>query len=154
MTPQRPPLGAGWVIAQIILFMLILAAPVVEGSVAPTVLAVPLGLLIGGFGLLFALLGITALGRSLSIFPRPTPDGDLVRGGVYRLVRHPIYTGVILAAVGWSVVTWSALAFAGAALLFIFFDRKSAFEEKLLEAKFADYGEYKRLVKKLIPGVY
>lgn len=150
-TPSR---GAGWVIAQVILFVLIFIAPLIERSSPPTFLAVPLGLFVAALGLLFALRGVMQLGSSLSIFPRPVPNGQLVRTGVYRFVRHPIYTGVILGAVGWAVVTWSVLAFIGAGILLVFFDRKSAQEEIWLVEQYPDYVDYQRQTKKLIPGVY
>jgi protein-S-isoprenylcysteine O-methyltransferase Ste14 len=150
----RPARGGGWVAAQMVLFVLIFVAPLIERSVPPTLLAVPLGLFVGLIGLIFGLRGIMQLGSSLSIFPRPVPNGQLVRTGVYRFVRHPIYTGVILCALGWAIVTWSGLAFIGAFVLGVFFDRKSAQEEIWLSEQYPDYADYQRQTKKLIPGLY
>jgi protein-S-isoprenylcysteine O-methyltransferase Ste14 len=69
-------------------------------------------------------------------------------------VRHPIYTGVIFAALGWSIVNWSWLAIVITVVLGVFFDRKAAHEEVMLKAKFPTYAAYKQRVKKLIPFVY
>ena len=151
---KSQPLGVSWVLAQLVLFGVIFFAPVVDDSVPPTLLAVPLGLVVGGFGLGIALLAILQLGGSLSIFPRPVDGGSLVQNGVYALARHPIYTGVILSALGYSIVQWSWLALAVTLILGLFFDRKAAHEERMLGARYADYADYKARVKKLIPWVY
>ncbi len=147
-------LGRGWVIAQLVLFALLFASPLIAPGVPPTLLAVPLGLLIGAVGLIIAFLGIAQLGSSLSIFPRPVPNGQLVQTGVFGIVRHPIYTGVIFAALGWSIVMWSWLALLLTVVLGVFFDRKSAFEETMLSSQYREYAAYKTRVKKLIPWVY
>jgi protein-S-isoprenylcysteine O-methyltransferase Ste14 len=147
-------LGRGWVIAQLVLFALLFAAPLIASGESPTLLAVPLGLLIGVVGLIIALLGIAQLGSSLSIFPRPVSNGQLVQTGVYGIVRHPIYTGVIFAALGWSIVMWSWLAILLTLVLGVFFDRKSAFEETMLSSTYREYAAYQTRVKKLIPWVY
>jgi len=155
MQTQYPqPLGVSWVIAQLVLFLAIFVAPFFDPGLPPTLLAVPLGLIVGAIGLIFALLGVLNLGTNLSIFPRPVPNGRLKRDGIYALARHPIYTGVILTALGYSIVNWSWLAIAFSIFLGFFFDRKSAFEEKLLVAKYPDYADYQARVKKLIPWVY
>ena len=59
------------------------------------------------FGTIFAgavlvVLGIGELqrGQAMTPLPRPRDDGRLVESGVYRLVRHPIYGGLIVGAVG------------------------------------------------------
>ena len=155
MQTQYPqPLGVGWVIGQLVIFAAIFVAPFFDQSAPPTLLGVPLGLIIGGIGLLIGLAGVLGLGTSLSIFPRPVPNGTLKQTGVYALARHPIYTGVILTALGYSIVTWSWLAVALTILLTVFFDRKAANEEKMLAAKYAGYDDYKARVKKLIPWIY
>lgn len=66
-------------------------------------------LLVGGIGICIAglamfITGVVALGSSLTPFPKPSEHSTLRSGGAYRLVRHPIYGGVLLLALGWSVV--------------------------------------------------
>lgn len=59
------------------------------------------GVLIGGAGLLLGLAGLGSLGRkNLSPFPHPKRGATLVEDGVYAMVRHPIYGGVSLGALG------------------------------------------------------
>ena len=77
-----------------------------------------------------------------------------MRHGVYGLVRHPIYTAVILLALGYALAFNSVLAVLGALVLFIFFDSKARREELWLMEKYPDYGNYRKQVKKLLPGIY
>ena len=99
-------------------------------------------------------LGILALGRNLSPFPKPIEGGALVTSGVYGIVRHPIYTGLILGTLGWGLLMSSVLGVILAGVLFLFFDRKSRREEVWLMETYPGYAEYRRRVKKLIPGIY
>jgi protein-S-isoprenylcysteine O-methyltransferase Ste14 len=74
--------------------------------------------------------------------------------GVYGIVRHPMYGGVTLAALGWSLFALSPLGVLLSMGLFAFFDRKAAQEEIWLAEKYPGYADYKQRVKKLIPFVY
>jgi protein-S-isoprenylcysteine O-methyltransferase Ste14 len=94
------------------------------------------------------------LGRNLSPFPKPIEGGSLVTNGVYGMVRHPIYTGLILGTLGWGLLMSSALGLLLAVVLFLFFDRKSRREEAWLMEAYPGYAEYRARVKKLIPGIY
>ena len=64
-------------------------------------------LFVGG-GILL-LLGVLHLGTNLTAFPKPKEGAHaLVTTGVYSIVRHPIYTGFMLGALGWSL-WWGTL---------------------------------------------
>jgi protein-S-isoprenylcysteine O-methyltransferase Ste14 len=94
------------------------------------------------------------LGQNLTPLPHPRDDGQLVQTGIYGLVRHPLYSGVIsltLAYAGWQM-SWVHLV--GSIGLLIFFDAKARKEEAWLTAKFPEYINYCSTVKKLIPGIY
>lgn len=108
-------------------------------------------ILIGG---LLAVAGTLRLGRNLSVLPHPVDDAELVRSGAYGLVRHPIYSGLILGSLGWALVWGSWVALGLALALALLLDAKSRREERALAARFADYAAYQRQVKKLIPFVY
>ena len=147
-------LGEGWVLLQLVLFLLIAAAPlVVESYPFPPWLRI-LGALILFAGVALATLGLRALGPSLSAFPKPVDDGQLVTTCIYGIVRHPIYAGLIIGAVGWALLTGTLLGLALAILLFLFFDVKSRREERWLVQKYAGYLAYRRRVRKLIPWLY
>jgi protein-S-isoprenylcysteine O-methyltransferase Ste14 len=116
------------------------------GAIAGTSL-----LLLGG---ILALSGACSLGRNLNVLPRPKENAKLAKTGAYRLVRHPIYSGIILAALGWGLWVHGWLTIGYAILLFIFFDIKSSREEQWLLGKFSGYAAYQKKVRKLIPFVY
>jgi protein-S-isoprenylcysteine O-methyltransferase Ste14 len=94
------------------------------------------------------------LGRNLTPLPHPKDDGQLVQTGVYGLVRHPLYSGVIYLALAYGSWQMSWLHFIGVIVLFIFFDAKASKEEVWLVEKFSEYARYRDSVKKLIPWVY
>jgi protein-S-isoprenylcysteine O-methyltransferase Ste14 len=151
--------GDSWVLAQLLLFAAIGLAPRrIAGLPAwPVALRRPgrlLGLLLGSAGLLLMSAATSALGPSFTVFPRPRDDGALVQQGVYKLVRHPIYAGTLLAALGWSLLHGSTLALVLTAMLGVVLDRKAHREEAWLAQRFAGYADYRRRVRKLIPWVY
>lgn len=113
----------------------------------PAVLA---GLLVGGAGGLVALAGGRALGANLTPFPRPIEDGQLVQDGIYSLVRHPIYTGILLAALGWALVRASSPALLLSLVLALFFDRKARREEAWLREQYPEYAEYAERVRRRV----
>ena len=151
--------GEGYVIIQFLLFGLIAFGP----ESLPFLPAVgagvqriftPVGLLIGAVGLLFLGVGIVNLGANLTALPHPKDESTLVESGAYSLVRHPLYSGLIFAATGWSLVKGSLPMLLYTLILFIFFDIKSRREEQWLSEKFPQYGAYQKRVRKLIPFVY
>ncbi|MBJ6723504.1 isoprenylcysteine carboxylmethyltransferase family protein [Geomonas sp. Red875] len=111
------------------------------------------GLLIG-VGLTFGISAALRLGRNLTPLPRPKESGKLVETGPYGLVRHPIYTGVICMAYGWSVLAMSWLTIGYATVIFVFLDIKSRREERWLVEQYPGYEEYRKRVRRLIPFVY
>lgn len=145
--------GEGWFILQMALFALILLASRIGISALPLCLRALGGLLllIGGA---FGTLGLFTLGRNLSPFPKPIAGGTLVTTGVYGIVRHPIYTGLILGTLGWGLLMSSLLGVALAIILLVFFDLKSRREETWLAETYAAHADYRKRVKKLIPWIY
>ncbi len=79
--------------------------------------------------------------------------GFFEKHGIYSLVRHPIYLGVILVAIGISVISTSLFGFLIMSLLFPFFLIR--FEESLLNEEFGDaYRNYQEKTRKLISFIY
>ena len=105
-------------------------------------------------GTLLALAGLVTLGNALTPFPRPLAHARLRQSGVYGWVRHPIYGGLILASLGWSLSWLSLPGLLFCVVVWLFFDRKSAFEEQHLHARFPEYPAYARRVRKLLPWIY
>jgi protein-S-isoprenylcysteine O-methyltransferase Ste14 len=154
--PELGRRGEGWVALQVVLFIAIIGAgfvgPAWSGAVRTLGVIVGAVLIVIGVGLVAA--GILRLRRQLTAYPRPMPGGRLIDDGVFGLVRHPMYGGGIMAAVGWGLAMASPLALAGALVLAGFFDLKSRREEAWLTEEFPRYEDYRRRTRRLIPWLY
>ena len=94
------------------------------------------------------------LGRNWSGIVTIKQGHTLVRKGPYRFVRHPIYTGLLLAIFGTALAIGEIRALIGAGLVFALFVHKISLEESFMTEQFgADYADYRRNVKALIPFV-
>jgi protein-S-isoprenylcysteine O-methyltransferase Ste14 len=93
------------------------------------------------------------LGRLWSSAITRKEDHTVIDTGPYALVRHPIYTGIIVALVATAVVEGRLSAVIGAALIIFSFWLKASSEERFLATELsADaYGAYRRRVPMLIP---
>jgi protein-S-isoprenylcysteine O-methyltransferase Ste14 len=113
-----------------------------------------LGLLITLAGLLFAAWARVQLGRNWSATITVKQDHDLITSGPYSLVRHPIYTGLLLGLVGIAVARAEWRGVLAIALAFGAFWRKLRIEERWMREQFGDaYNEYARRVAALVPYV-
>jgi protein-S-isoprenylcysteine O-methyltransferase Ste14 len=157
--PNLGPRGEGWVLVQIVLLVAIGFAGLAISSgggpdgpirVAALVLG-GLGTVVGG---LIAVASILALGSNLSPFPRPTVANELVETGAYRYLRHPVYAGIVLAAIGWGLLTGSLLAIALSFILLLWFDLKARREEAWLAARHPAYEAYRARTRKFVPFIY
>jgi len=112
-------------------------------------------------------LGFTILGLGLSVYARVwlgrnwsgtvtlKEDHELIRGGPYRLVRHPIYTGILLAVLGSALAEGQWRGLVALALITAAFLRKIKVEERVLTEQFGDaYRRYQAEVPALVPGVH
>lgn len=144
-------------IVQFCLFGLILFGPRQVGTLTKWPLHWPIQLLAAivflvGAGLV--LLGLVQLGKNLSVLPHPKDKAQLVETGIFALVRHPIYGGLILLAFAWALFENSLLMLFYALVLTGFFELKSRREERALRQKFANYKAYQARVRKFIPFIY
>lgn len=149
--------GGLWVLAQIPLLVLAWLIPDHYGRALPLErldIVGGLGFVLMAAGIIQFSVGAYSLGAALTPFPRPRVDAQLRTTGIYALVRHPVYSGILLAAVGWSLYLHSLAGLAFDVLLFAFFDRKAAREEQWLAGKYPMYTAYRRRVRKLIPWIY
>jgi protein-S-isoprenylcysteine O-methyltransferase Ste14 len=112
------------------------------------------GLALFAAGLLFAVWARVHIGRNWGTPMTQKEKPELVTSGPYHLVRHPIYSGLLLALVGTSVALgWQILAIAG--LTAIYFVYAAKVEEKFLSEEFPDaYPAYRRSSKMLVPFVF
>ncbi len=105
-------------------------------------------------GVVFAIRARTHLGRNWGMPMTLRKDHELVTSGPYARVRHPIYTGFLLAMLGTAfvdgVVWLIVLIFSG-----IYFIYSAKVEEKTMTEQFPNtYPEYKKRTKMLIPFVW
>jgi protein-S-isoprenylcysteine O-methyltransferase Ste14 len=121
---------------------------------APWIRPVALGLLILGLSIRWS--AIYTLGRSFSANVAIHAMQTLNRSGLFRYMRHPSYTGMVLIflALGLRSRNWLALAFfvvpPVAALLY-----RIHVEEAALTGAFGEqYTDYSRTTKRLVPGIY
>ncbi len=95
------------------------------------------------------------LGRNWSGTVTLKQDHELIRGGPYRWVRHPIYTGILLALLGSAIATAEWRGPLGFALITISLLRKIKVEERVLTGQFGEaYTRYQAEVPALLPGLY
>lgn len=102
-----------------------------------------LGWIVAAAGLALGIWAAVTMGSSLSAYPRPPVDAELVERGPYRFVRHPIYVGGVLFFGGLSLV-FSVYALALTAGLAAFWIAKARLEERHLMERFPAYAEYRR----------
>jgi protein-S-isoprenylcysteine O-methyltransferase Ste14 len=145
--------GGWWVVAQVALFGGLAAFWLLWGD-DWGVAALAAGAVLAGLGGALVAGGLAALGSRLTPFPAPLHGGALVERGAYRLVRHPIYGGIVLGATGVSLAdgNWPGLLLAGT--LGGLFWAKSWVEEGMLATQFATYAAYRARVRwRLIPWI-
>ena len=154
--PELGRRGEGWFAIQVVLIALVGIA----GGLGPAwsgparVIGFGAGLVLAGLGGILALRGIVDLRESLTPFPMPIDGSRLVDTGAYRLVRHPMYGGLILGALGWGLLTASVPALLGAFALAVVLRLKSAREEIWLADRFEAYQAYRARTRRFVPWLY
>src|SRR5438876_7060011 len=151
--PELGPRGEGWVVLQLLLGAAIAGCGFVgvywPGSVE-SFFGI-LGFMIAVAGALLLVLGVLSLGTSFTPLPRPRARTRLRQGGIFRLVRHPVYGGAILIGLGWSLAD-APLGLAPTALLTLLLDLKARREEDWLIERFPEYAAYRtRTPRRLVP---
>lgn len=103
--------GGLWVAGQSVLLFAIVIFGVVFHGDGKNLLVMASGAGFFVIALGCGLAGTVALGRNLTPFPKPSTHTQLVQGGIYGLMRHPLYTAVFCASAGWALVwqSWPAL---------------------------------------------
>jgi len=113
-----------------------------------------LGTTLVAIGLLFSAAARMQLGGNWSGTVTLKHDHTLTRGGPYRVVRHPIYTGMLLAVLGTAVAVGEWRGLVALALVLTAFLRKVRVEERfMLEAFGGEYARYRREVPALLPWI-
>jgi protein-S-isoprenylcysteine O-methyltransferase Ste14 len=147
---SRSIVGWIWVAGQILLLVALVLLPGRDDWPTPPWLRlVAQAVFIAGIVVL--VVASLRLGRALTPTPVPTSGGRLQTGGLYRFVRHPIYSGVLLIVVGITMRSGSAVVFAVAVAAMVFFDRKARWEEARLAERYPGYAEYASHTPRFVP---
>ena len=93
-----------------------------------------------------------ARGGMKAVFGTARENPEVISTGVFRIVRHPIYTGAILFYLGASLITMSIASAAFLLVIIAFYISISRYEERILAKAFGnDYLEYKKKTGMLFP---
>ena len=149
-TPRETAIAWTLVSVQFALLVLILLLPSGDAWVLPAWLATA-ARWTGLAGVAVLVLGAIGLGRSLTALPTPVPHGELRTGGPYRLVRHPIYTGVLALSYGAAVPSGSPAIFAAAIALTGWLAVKARWEEQQLRGRYPSYDGYAGRTPRFVP---
>ncbi len=150
--PNRTGIGRLFVAAQFLLLVTLIAIPRAGHWPVPTIVDVlGLALMLGGLALV--VMAALRLGPALTPTPVPNERGQLTTGGLYGLVRHPIYTGVLAAVAGVTIRSGNVLVLAVAAVIVAFFTIKARWEEDRLRERYPEYEGYAAATPRFVPGL-
>ena len=147
--------GGWWVVVQFVLIAAVVGGLSIGGPVLPggTALRVA-GAVLALVGLAQVSLGIIQLGDRLTPFPEPLDGGGIIHGGIYSIVRHPIYGGIVEGLIGISLFQESVFGLVLALVAGAFFWMKAGREEQRLARRFPHYDDYRADTgARLIPWV-
>ena len=156
-TKDRGSMGLLWLVIGASIF----AAAVLQRLPATTMRApavlvqlIALGLLL--VGLVVRWIAILTLGRFFTVKVAIQPDHSLVDTGLYRYVRHPSYSGLILAFLGLGIFfdNWLSLAVLMVPIVLALLWRITIEERALRDALGLPYVEYSARTKRLVPGLF
>jgi protein-S-isoprenylcysteine O-methyltransferase Ste14 len=98
---------------------------------------------------------VFVLGRRFSGLVAIQPGHTLVTGGIYRVIRHPSYLGLLVSLVGWALAFRSTVGVLLTALFVPPLLARIRAEEELLRTQFGDeYDSYRARTSRLIPGLF
>ena len=146
--------GSRWVLAQFLLLVFIgLAVAFLGGSPQPATTIIAAILFVLGQGM--AVAAALKMRQYITAHPAPAPGAKLLADGIYGMVRHPMYGGVLLMAGAFAVFDLNVLAAVLTLALGGVFYGKSMYEEGLLTATFLGYADYvERVPRRFIPWVF
>ncbi|MHC4666159.1 MAG: methyltransferase family protein [Planctomycetota bacterium] len=140
------------------LFPFVIVGPVFIAPLIPqnrfnidTFISLPTGILLFVLG---CILGISALFKFGTI-PSIRKKSNLITTGAYRVVRHPVYSGTLISALGWTILLKSIISLVYFPFLFLLYFFVTFIEERTLIEQYGDqYLDYKeKVTKRFIPFI-
>jgi protein-S-isoprenylcysteine O-methyltransferase Ste14 len=113
-----------------------------------------IGVTLCAAGLLLLLGSRITLGKNWSDLVLLKQGHQVVQNGPYRFIRHPLYTGLLLALLGSAMTVGTTPAYAITAACFLGLFMKSRQEEDLLTKNLPGYAEYRQRVKGFVPYLF
>ncbi len=157
---QSPALRLPQSALMIAAYLLLFARTAAVGPLALRVVPASPASAYAGLALTLAGLIITVwarffLGKNWSATPTIKQDHELIRSGPYAFVRHPIYSGLLLAILGTAIYVGELRGLLAFVLAVIGFKWKTLTEESFMREQFGtQYDDYKRQVKGLVPFIW
>lgn len=145
--------GKAFVTAQFALLGLLFLWPANQTNSAQATALAFAGYFVSMAGAIILLISLVGLGKSLTALPNPKTNATLVTTGLYRYMRHPIYTGLILLGLGQVFSAGPLPQVIFYILLLGLLVSKARFEESLLRAKYPEYEEYAKRTGRFFPGL-
>lgn len=152
----KRPLGIRLITLAVLILLILLHVPLASRHNLDTTNAVSetVGFVVYLLGLALAIWARLNLGRNWGMPMTLKDDPELVTSGPYKYIRHPIYSGILLAILGTAVAVnlfW-LYVFIGISVYFIY---SATVEEKIMEKQFpAKYLAYKKKSKMLVPFIF
>ena len=150
--PSSREVRVAWTLVAVQLLLLGLLVLLPFGSDWPVPgWLVAAAVLLGLGGLAVMAVGAGALGRGLTAAPLPNAQAQLRTGGLYALVRNPIYSGLLLVGGAVAAVSGSVVRLVVYALLEVLLIVKAPWEEERLVRPFPDYAAYAARTPRFVP---
>lgn len=147
---SRGRIGWMYVAVQAVLLVALVALPRRTDWPTPALIG-GLGYALIATGAVVVLLAALSLGRSLTPTPVPVDHGELQTSGLFGVVRHPIYSGVLAIVVGLVIRSGSWITLVVGAATVLFFNNKAKWEEQQLSDRYGDYEAYASKVPRFVP---
>jgi protein-S-isoprenylcysteine O-methyltransferase Ste14 len=153
--PDAKKIGWVYVLVQVIVIGAILFfSNRYRTNLAPESISTIAGIIVITAGLIMAIFSFINFGQIVTPNPVPMDNYTLKTTGMYKYIRHPIYSSVLLTLLGFVILSQSISGFIFWVAGVLFIAYKTGFEEKQLSLKFPEYTAYKSKTKKLIPFIY
>ena len=135
---------------QLLLFVLYFI-PLFDWFIEPYLIVKYISIAFAIIGVIIFFIAIIQLDKNLTPFPTPKSNGTLIQSGLYKYIRHPVYSGIILTSLGFGIYNGIVWRIGIGIMLWILFYFKSIYEEKMLSGRFTEYEEYVKKTNRFFP---
>lgn len=145
-----------WVVLTVSIALGVTVAFIFPVHVCSNMIPVYTGTLLVISGIIIRWIAIFSLGKFFTVDVTIRPDHRIKKNGIYRLVRHPAYSGMIVsfAGFGLSLNNWISICLIAFPVITIIIHRIRIEEKVLCDHFGAEYIDYMKLSKRLFPWIY